>query len=370
MGGRAKKRSHREVLRGLGYQRGDAWPRNAAAFEAIQQLHPEFSWEPVQRADGRRFIQFTGYPRDAAGRPQSLASLLRGDAEGELMPPVSGAGRVTPWFAAGAPSDAVVASFGRLLAEIEVCSPSREVAVAIRQWFEGARSGRASTVFCPVCPDYAVRYTGDPARPVEYTCDGVGDGVGLVAARILEVLPVLWSFCVAHGLDVRFVVAMSDFEADSAENRQRVGLSRDEFIARMRRSQQALRAACPAGMPIETPLVSEIACPHAWHRLVAEASANFAEGRWGPIEISDRALDDICRARRSLYSRWCGRELAAHEIRPLLLRQAPEYAAMGIYATSYPNSLILGADTAAMAAFYHALSAQPLPVIYLRRGRY
>lgn len=350
-------------------------PRHHKAFDAIARRFREigFKWESAtsgrmvdeKDAHGVRtgkqvevtssFISFRNYPL-LRGEFPTLAELLELDQSvfDQYAPKVQK--RVQPLVDMGPAGKA----FAEMLLRLPISLPPTEVMEQVKVWLGRALSGEPSTIFSPVCPDYEVGLDG------RYTFDTLLGGVGLVARRVQSALPALWQFCRTHNLPVNFVVAMGDSEAENPANCTRVGLTQEEFVARLRSSQQAFRESTDPAIPLTVPMVTEIG---PWHATIARArSAVEAGNLTGALTLEQDDFQAICDARRSLYERWYGGEV---DVATILRGQAPEYMAMGTMAVErYPNALILGGDAPAMAPFFQGLGDRIRPVLYLRGVRY
>lgn len=360
-------------------------PHSREAFQLLAAKIPGFTWEvrpgkPWTRAGTtyeRSYVHFTGYPT-VGGQQPSLADLVRNETRPQGTEPyleydpagAHYANMVAPLRRLDGVGDKRGGGFGRLLLELPAVFPAAEVMEVVAIWLTRAMAGEPSTVCSGVCPDYATDATNDPSRPRVYTFNGLGSAVGLVAGRVAAAVPKLWEFCRTHRLPVKFVVGIGDFEADSEDTLQRVGLTKGEFLARLRLSQEAFRQSVPAEMleDLETPLITEVD-RSLWDCSMAEARSEVSQGRFtGALQLKPGDLERVARARTSLYQRWYGGEVDGLAV---LARQAPEYMSMGtLFDRSYPNVLYLGGDAAVMSPFIHGLGARVRPVIYLRGQNY
>lgn len=367
------------VLEELGLRKDGTWPRYQPAYDLIARRFAGFGWTGSP-GGGRSWVQFEHYPTVDSLRP-SLADLsiesLRSAVAPHAPPHITVdffasniQPRVAPLLRNGDGYDMTLgANLARTLVDLPISFPPLRVMEAVRHWWTKAHAGHPSTIVTPVCPDYATRETDDPLCPRAYTFDGLGDGIGYVAERALAALPKLWAFfqTLAPVPDIRFVVAIGDEEADSAENCARVHVTRDEFRERLRRSQQAFMHACPPGMPVETPFITELDRAR-WEALLCSARSAVALRDYGPFGLTEDDLAILAAARRPLYARWYGEGVDA---RAILDRQAPEYmAATELFCERYPNVLVLGADATAMAPFAQGLGQAIKPVLYLRHVAY
>lgn len=248
-------------------------------------------------------------------------------------------------------------------------APDRpQVRIAVERWLQRAVTGYSVTIFSPVCPDYA-------HENGRYTFDSLGDGVGLVASRILEVLPQYRAFFQKYSINARFVVAISDHEANES-NCSRVGVSKDEFLSRIRSSQRVFKLSCPPDMPIECLLFSEVGAEGEWNRILSRSiirtSRKSCFDLTGVLQFSFQDWNDILLVRKRLYKRWHGAAVNAEKV---LRSQAAEYMALGtlveqVYTRSRSKALILAADSQSMSPFVHGLGSKVRPVVYLRSNEY
>ncbi len=244
-----------------------------------------------------------------------------------------------------------------------------QVRTTVERWLQRAVTGYRVTMFSPVCPDYA-------HSEGRYTFDSLGGGVGLVASRILGVLPSYWAFCQKYSIDVRFVVAISDHEAKNADNCARVGVSECEFLARIRKSQERFLAACPQDMPIQCPFFTEVGNVGEWDQIFSTARRNATRKSGliltGRLPFTPDAWEEIVRTRGRLYKRWYGSKI---DTKKILFAQVPEYMALGtlaerVYNRMRAKALILAADSTLMSPFVQGLGQKVRPVVYLRSNEY
>lgn len=354
------KRASQRKLRELGLV-GHSWPRHEIAYDVISGILTEFGWNPKSTAHGNVVI-FDSYPT-VGGKNPTLADLVvyatREPGDPGLLKfdsfPRKIEDRVLDLLALGKAGQ----DFVQLMLDLPAVVPPKEVNRAITGWLRRAIGGEPSTVFVGVCPDYAVDEQG------RYTFEALGNDVGVVARRALIAFPLIWKFASKYRINLKFVAGIGDFEADSEEVLSRVKAGKQEFLSRLRQSQEAFRVGC-GDMPVEVPFATEIG---DWYQTLEQARQAVKRGEWsGAFPLSETDIDQICEARRSLYERWYG---TGTDARQILERQVPEYMAMAkIAEEAFPNTLILGSDAACMAIFDHGLSDHIRPVVYMRSKAY
>lgn len=220
-------------------------------------------------------------------------------------------------------------------------------------------TGGSISFLSVVCPDYATR---EEKGTMCYTFDSLGEEVGVVAGRALEVHARLAKFFAEQGIVERvgFILAMADQEA-SEENCKRIGIDREEFTRRLRKSQEALgNRAESLGVAAKTPFLTEIN-PRSW-----ESSRQEAREMLG--KMSPGLLESVRRGRHLFYERWAGRRLENSEAMAMLKAQAEEYIAVGRYLAE-DGRVIIGLDAPVMAPFVRH-GANGTPVIYFERPAY
>lgn len=255
--------------------------------------------------------------------------------------------------------------FGQMLQDMGLLI-SAKLLQPVTAWLRRANKGEQVVLASIICPDYATKEDGTSGRRT-YTFDNLGSGVGLVAGRALEVHMQISHFLQTRGLSMRSVILMADDEAEDQANLDRVGLSRDEFIGRMRQSQQALVERADGVITLEAPFLTELN-PKLWQESLTAGSEFLARIRKG--EFSGKARNALA-ARGPFYERWAGRSLTPTEKQEMLYSQVAVYSACGRYLSQlFPGSFIIGADAPVMAPFAAALKSRDVASIYLKRPDY
>lgn len=357
-----------------------------------QIIYDRFAaWGPSYAKDGG--LRFT-YPPTRAGSAATQADMLLLPME-EFDPPPTALLKVPAELCERLPPSVVARVLSAagsypafdtpaghrflvlLMHEMRVCSMHPRVISAVASWFQAALAGERVTFFAGVCPDYAT----DCGR---YTFSDVGDGVGLVASRVMEVLPALQRFITNMRLDARLVVAIGDMEVFPDSASRRFGISREEFLARLQRSQVAFRSAAEAVAPgigeiLDTPMLTDL-LPGAgpaydlgsrmslWdQRQHIVRLAVDAHGLAGPLPMGEHTLESIATSREGFYRQWFGPRLPA---RHHLFGQVMDYAGIGAIADQLPHALMLRADSACMEPFVHGGSPTARAVVTLKRDSY
>lgn len=339
-------------------------PRYLPFYMAIQERYPhlDIKWEtrPQPRPTNPRHRQVDLTLPRLSGRIPSIASLLLQDLPEQSLQAFRRPGAELPKYLRDDLAD-LLRSTHAVLRQGETL---RDMTPLMLKGIGGDRL----TVVCPVCPDYEHEATGDPDQPYRYTFEGLGDGIGLVAARLLQDLPRYHRFFQRNNIDVQFVIAHGDFEALSDETLRQVGVSKEEFRQRLEGSARAIESAA-AGLPVVSAFFMDLCGGESGWVARHERARGALEATLVDRVAASIGIDwrDILEARRPLYERWVGPRACAGEYLPFLLNQGAEYSVMGELARElYPNSLLLCCDHHAMAPFFR-MSGR-LPVIYLKRS--
>ncbi|MEX1112807.1 MAG: hypothetical protein WEC84_05080 [Candidatus Andersenbacteria bacterium] len=262
--------------------------------------------------------------------------------------------------------------WAELFVNCKMLIPSPAIARLFGQAIAAGQQGELITLVGAFCPDYAYEETGNPQLPYRYTFDGVGEGVGLVAQQFVRIVPAISEFLARLKINHRVVLGIGDFEADSEDVLERVGLSRAEFKRRCRCSLEAFRAAVPPDLSLTLELSGEERSNGRLRRYCQEATGRMNRGDFGRMEALYEDLAQVI-ARipahyRTFYERWYGREMTDREVSNLVYSQGGEYAALAkIYADDLgPNVVMLAGDRPEMHRFNTFF--QVLPTLCAKRA--
>lgn len=338
-------------------------PRHLPFYLALQDRYPNLNWDITdyqKQSSGTKQQVVLHLPRIQGVLP-SLAALLLQDLQFDHTHRRS----TVPEELTGLPAN-LRDDFLDLLDTTHAVTPKGEALRDMAGMLMCGLSGEVIIAVCPVCPDYEAEPTGNEDEPYRYTFSGIGEGIGLVAGRLLEDLPRYAEFFRRHNIDCRFLVAQGDFEAFSTETLTSVGVAKEEFLRRLKRSGERLNERLQ-GLPARTVFFTQFCGGESgWHALHAEMHDLMLKLREDP-GASEIDWERTMAARRPLYQRWLGPSATVEHLMPFLLHQAAEYAAMGAIAHRVaPNSFLLCCDHSAMAPFYKV--PHSTPVIYLKRN--
>ncbi len=327
--------------------------RNFPFYRMIERVMPEFEWS-YRDVDAPSERVLINGPR-VAGRRVPLLSLLleqekvRSNVDKD---PFAEAFENTPFTRVQVDRIREVLSSGIFRA------PSRAALRTLALRFSQAAAGNRLTLFSPVCPDYS--YEPLPNGRFQYTFESLGDGIGLVARRLMENLPVMVDLVGSLGLDCDVVIGAGDFEGYDQSNVARLGVDQNQFVERVRRSCERIVAGMP--IPVEHRLIGEMVGGQAdWESAMQEAIARL-EKKSSDGDEREYMLAAI-RARKRLYTQWYGVRDRDADFLPLLIRQAAEYALIGkCVGETFECPVVIGFDHHVMSHFYSEY--RPVAAIY------
>ncbi len=333
-------------------------PRNLPFYHLIQQKIPDFDWT-AEEADVTRGTHEVHFKRPSLeGVRPSLLTLLTREIPTETTSSLHEMYGCTHRY-----PPALVHLLSRLLETNRFVSPDEATVEYLLTWMQRAVDGVPSQVISPICPDYKADKLGK--HLYRFTFDGVGDKVGVVGQRWLSALPLVSEFLEGLDAEPTIIAAIGDFEGFPDGALERLGVTWDEFEARLRRSQLALQAECPVA--IEAPLFTELCGGRAtWDKMWRKNQARIVGGDYGGSGLTEPELRQIAESRAPLYRRWLQKR-GDFDFMETLLNQGAEYATMGqIVQEKMSNPLVIGADHGRMSPFYNVSS--DVPVLYIRNN--
>ncbi|MFO7806912.1 MAG: hypothetical protein R6V40_00610 [Candidatus Moraniibacteriota bacterium] len=229
-------------------------------------------------------------------------------------------------------------------------------------------SGEKIIITGAFCPDYEYEETGDPALPYRYTFEGLNEGVGLVAQQFQRMIPLLADFFDRNGIEYEFHLGIGDFEADSKEILERVGVDYAEFVKRCSRSLENFQNQLPSIPNLHLYLMRNEFMNGGWEQYKKMAYERMKEGNFGFIEqatgkkAETEVVNFTAKASRKFYEQWYGASFTWNKLRELVMAQGSEYAALGrIFQESFPEKpmIQLAGDRPKMQAFNNFWSCHP-----------
>jgi len=332
-------------------------PRNKIFYELIKERHPTFSWEIVNHRGNFMIVQVDRFYVNNCH--PTLLSLLIQDLS------ISQKHKLRYRYVC---IKDLTTDFSEDLSQVmrilSVVYPNQTTMKNIVLWLQQGLAGKKLVMISPVCPDYSFEETGNLKRPFRYTFNKLGSGIGLVAKRAVDAIPILDNFFKKYNIFIEYVIAMGDFEAHTQSNLNRLNLTEDTFLSKLKGSRSAIQQACPIVNNVS--MVTELCGgKENWLNLLQLYRNRLEKHDFGQSSITKKTMMGIIKARKKLYDQWYGERSSLEEYITLLINQGAEYAAMGdIFSKNFSNALILGCDHCAMEPFYTIASF--IPTLYLQ----
>lgn len=252
----------------------------------------------------------------------------------------------------------------KFMSQARVIYPNDKSMSLIVNWLrQGIINKVPSTIFIPICPDYAVEPTNDPTCPFRHTFQSIGSDIGQIPKRIIGMIPLLKGALKELNFEPKIIAGMADFEGFSEDNLNRLSIIQSEFMKSVNLSRLKFEeAAGVKAIMISEMLGGEQQWRHAWSIMKNQ----FSKNNFGAASISDELILRIVRNRQALYTRWYGLKKNVEDFIPLVLGQGAEYSLIGSTLSKlFSNCLILGADNNLFGSFYSY--EKSIPALYLKR---
>jgi hypothetical protein len=233
----------------------------------------------------------------------------------------------------------------------------------IHNWFLRSKKHQKATIFTGICPDYS--NTRIAKNLYRFTFEGLGQGVGVSALRLVNKIDKIHSFFKERNIQVSHVAAIGDFEAFSDSVLQRVDETEETFVKKLRLSQLALAELVGEHLEMQYPLITELCGGKSnWNNRFGSVIKKLQGSNFGETEVGDRELVSIEKSRRPLLQRWFP-SIADSKLREVVILQAAEYATLGsVVHDRLADPLIIGVDHFKMLPFYNF--HKKIPILYLR----
>jgi hypothetical protein len=332
-------------------------PRYLPFYHIIKDTFPSFVWNSDNTLNDNRLF-YIHAPRVKNLRPSLLSLLLnKVDEEKDTF-------LHRKYQCIDRLPNSIISILDQFMKQARIYyPPEKEMAEIVNILCCGLK-GDKLTVFIPICPDYAIEYTGDPRCPVKFTFNDLGCGNGIIAQWILGAIKNLAETLESCNIRAECVVAMADFEAFSEGNLKTFGITKEEFLRRAHLSAQAFKNACPinANVIMFTDLCNE----QKWLEQMEFIKKMFTRRDYGFSAIDRNILLNIVTKRKSLYSRWYGEKSSVDDYINIALDQGMMYAAMGaVLNERYKNYFVFASDNKVMRYFYSV--AKRTPTLYLKK---
>lgn len=323
-------------------------PRNKVIYDIISEKYPQFKWELD--------VEVKVLPPKIYRIKPSLSSLLF-----NKVPHNAGSTKIHSNYHAASrlPTD-VVADLDSLFNKMHMgrCS-QRDMWNLVEYIREGARQKPFSIVI-PICPDYSHIRVG-PGDRYKYTFTSLGDGIGVVARHAISIVHLVCEFLSKHKISAHITLISGDFEALSRDNCFRLGITKREFMDRVKGSSKKIGEELTYNNVKSRVFSDYLNLENEWLSLCRKYK-DIIRQREGDERDQYK---DILSSRRPMYENWYPK-LSDNDYMDLLLSQGSEYAAMGeIFNKNFDRPIVIGVDHFVMREFYLASTA--MPVIYTKK---
>ena len=214
--------------------------------------------------------------------------------------------------------------------------------------------GEKNLFIFPVCPDYSYRVLS--GNRYQYTFQGVGGGIGLVAQKALDNCKHLLeltsdSSILSSRIDIKILVG--DFEAKE-RNLRSLGITLEEFLANVESSASNIRSRSGLDSFLFTDICGGLANWKASEEILG-MSKDLREFNDLSRCFSKINHDRILISRLPLYQKWFG---VREDFKAIFFEQVIEYMLMGklIHDFFGPIACIVASDHRAMRTYYSASS--------------
>ncbi len=231
-------------------------------------------------------------------------------------------------------------------------------------------SGQKLNFVIPVCPDWEY----DPITKI-YTFNSVRDGIGLVALKAINIVPIINKIFPQHAKTFNFIVG--DAMGLNPDQLQRANLSFTEFkscCSSSRDKIQARLASVLRGQSFSVKLMTDILPQEytldTYNQKINDLANLFSDSLIEKIFGNFGKFNSLLNSRKSLYMRLYP-HIKEDKIRSIFIRHLAEY---NVFAQSTKilgdDLIILGFDAAAMHYGYK-WGAPKIPVLtYRQNGAY
>jgi hypothetical protein len=346
---------------------GGIWPKNVLAWWILRHIYGEDVFEFQLKGDGEQDnrIEFINLISTDSGHnvPFGLAALEAVEVEDLPAHVVQKSLNLQNGLGRNLGLD-----LAKTMMEADIIFPPKKQVDSIINVINRGLQGDKIIITGAFCPDYEYVETGDSALPYKYTFEGLNAGVGLVALQFQRMIPILIDFFQRNDISYELHLGIGDFEADSLEILNRVGLEYSDFIKRCDKSLNAFREALPEISNLNLYLMKHQFMNGGWEQYKKISFERMIDGDFGLIESATgkkpetEVVNFTAKASRRFYEQWYGKEFSFAELKKIVMEQGAEYAALGrIFRESFPDNPIiqLAGDRPKMQAFNNFWSDHP-----------
>lgn len=232
------------------------------------------------------------------------------------------------------------------------------------------------------CPDYSyIKTSDDLDKPYEFTFDCLGNDVGLIAQQVLNIAPLFHKKLSKLNIQHSFSFALCDYEGLNPSTREKVNVSKPEFMNRCRQSLQKFSDCIELPSDVySTSLITELENV-VWNDLIQHEAPPIIKNTKGS---SRRSIDKIyqtgANAGKALYTKWFELDENSDNYQEKLLEftkvDAVNFLSIALaFSKAHKDSplIILSCDRPSMAFFYELVGEvheHPTCVLHLNKSMY
>ena len=209
-------------------------------------------------------------------------------------------------------------------------------------------------IIAPVCPDYNYIKTKD--GKYQYTFNGLGNGIGVVANKAIEnikLLKNLSSDLVKNGFLIDYKTLLGDFEANK-ENLSALKETEENFLKKINQSGVSIYENHFIKSNNFTSICNGL---KGWKNQLTYIKTFCKINRYDDLKIfaPDINHDKNLISRLPLYKKWFGND---KDFKQIFFNQTLEYMAMGYITKNYygDKMILLASDHKAMRPYYTILA--------------
>lgn len=335
-------------------------PKYFQFYHILKDKVPEVSWTITGYKNGKPIVNFN-LPLLEHLQPSLLSLLL------DRVRVVFHKNKLAKYNSINLLDNNNVNFIQRFMDVTQALYPTESCMARIVEWINLAQSGKDTTIFVHTCPDYAAEPIGNSRQMYKHTFSSLGEGIGQIARRVLNILPHLKELLINLEIKPTIIATIADYEAFSKKTLERMNLTKNEFLKKVEQSRLMFQKECDYIIPLKTLMFTEICGGEKpWLDKVEEIKAFFAAKNFGQSNVNSSIFLSIAKRRKALYKNWFSLNASVEQCLPVAINQAAEYAAIGFYITNtYPNCLVLGADSVDFAEFYNFYKV--VPSLYFKR---
>jgi len=212
----------------------------------------------------------------------------------------------------------------------------------------------------PLCPDY--EHIKIAFGLYKYTFNKLNDGLGLIGKRLIKIIDKIHEVFKKYDIKFNHYLYYGDFEAYSKNILNRLKISEDEFIKKLKMSSSKMKKTINSSTKVDL-LVDSFTSKKEWLELCKKNEKKIIKKYSAEISFK-RLIQEISSSRTALYASWFP-DLHERNYESIVMKQGAEYTSMAdFFIKNFRNPIIMGLDHPKMGKFYNI--NHDLPVVYGR----